>query len=91
LATEGARALIRMAFKDPDETRVVARTLLQNAASRRVMEKCAMVPLMRFRYPENLLSGFSAEEREAIAYFITRETAVAGKNVDPLLSQTDPP
>jgi RimJ/RimL family protein N-acetyltransferase len=42
LATEGSRALIRMAFTDLGVERVFALTMAVNSASRRVMEKCGL-------------------------------------------------
>jgi RimJ/RimL family protein N-acetyltransferase len=42
LATEGSRALVDLAFMKAGASRVVAETMLVNAASRRVMEKVGM-------------------------------------------------
>lgn len=42
IATEAASALIRFAFETIGVHRVEAKFMLQNAASRRVMEKCGM-------------------------------------------------
>jgi RimJ/RimL family protein N-acetyltransferase len=41
-ATEGARALVNRAFRELDAPRVIAYTMAQNAASRRVLEKAGL-------------------------------------------------
>jgi RimJ/RimL family protein N-acetyltransferase len=49
-ATEGSRALVRMAFTEPGVARVFAETMAVNTASRRVMEKAGL-RLVRTFYP----------------------------------------
>ena len=54
-ATEGARALIRLAFAELGARRVVATTYEHNLASRRVMEKAGMTLSRRFHItPEDI-------------------------------------
>ena len=48
-ATEGARALIRLAFSEQGVLRVVATTYQDNLASRRVMEKLGLTLVRHFR------------------------------------------
>lgn len=47
LATEGSRALLELAKGEP---RVIARTMIENRRSRRVMEKLGMKPVRTFPY-----------------------------------------
>ena len=49
LATEGALALLAKAFEEFGATRVMAQTYEENAASRRVLEKCGMQFVRSFR------------------------------------------
>jgi RimJ/RimL family protein N-acetyltransferase len=67
-ATEGSRALIDKAFTVWDIDRVIAHTLVGNAASQRVMEKCGLRFERRFTYPESLLPGWTLAERQAVRY-----------------------
>jgi len=53
-ATEGAGALLRKGFTELGVTRVVARTLVENAASRRVMEKIGLAEVDRYLYDNRL-------------------------------------
>jgi RimJ/RimL family protein N-acetyltransferase len=58
LATEGARALIGLAFEQLRIDRVVATTMADNAASWRVMEKCGLRRVRTFYYPDaHLMPG----------------------------------
>jgi RimJ/RimL family protein N-acetyltransferase len=57
LATEGTVALIRLGFETYGLERVVARTLRENAASRRVLEKAGMTYLPEADYFEDLHPG----------------------------------
>lgn len=52
LATEGARALIALAFERLHLDRVVATTMADNAASWRVLEKCGLRRVKTFYYPD---------------------------------------
>ncbi len=57
-ATEGVRALVRIAFNCLGVQRVVATTYEKNLASRRVMEKAGMTLVRRFRVtPADLLQA----------------------------------
>ncbi|MPZ98616.1 MAG: GNAT family N-acetyltransferase [Dehalococcoidia bacterium] len=49
LATEGARALLRKGFEQPEVARVFGTTYEENFGSRRVMEKVGMTLVRRFR------------------------------------------
>jgi RimJ/RimL family protein N-acetyltransferase len=51
LATEGARALIRLAFEQLHLDRVVATMMADNTGSWRVMEKCGLRRVSTFHYP----------------------------------------
>jgi len=58
LATEGARALIRLAFEQLHLDRVVATMMADNTGSRRVMEKCGLRRVGTFYYPDaHLMPG----------------------------------
>ncbi|HZT97218.1 MAG TPA: GNAT family N-acetyltransferase [Chloroflexota bacterium] len=80
-ATEGARALIRLAFDVIGADAVFATTYEHNAASRRVMDKAGMRLLRRFRMtPEQLKNdgahhavGDQVWDGEDVEYVITRE------------------
>jgi RimJ/RimL family protein N-acetyltransferase len=71
LASEGAIALVAMAFADNDFRRIVATTMAVNSASRRVMEKTGLTHV-RTVYPHwrNPLPGSELGEVE---YEITRQ------------------
>ena len=71
-ATEGSRALIEEAFQHWEIERIVARTLVGNAASRRVMEKCGLRFEEFFTYPLELIPGWTEEERAAVKYGLRR-------------------
>ena len=51
LATEGARALVKLGLDDPDVTCVVACAMIANAASCRVLEKAGLRPVREFPLP----------------------------------------
>jgi RimJ/RimL family protein N-acetyltransferase len=70
LATEGARALIGLAFERLRADRVVATMMADNTGSWRVMEKCGLRRVRTFRHPDaHLMPG--AEHGDYI-YEITR-------------------
>jgi RimJ/RimL family protein N-acetyltransferase len=70
LATEGARALIRLAFEQLDLDRVVATMMADNTGSWRVMEKCGLRRVGTFYYPDaHLMPG--AEHGDYV-YELTR-------------------
>ncbi|MGH3208688.1 MAG: GNAT family N-acetyltransferase [Trebonia sp.] len=69
-ATEGSRALVRMAFAGLGVERVFARPMTVNAASRRVLEKCGLT-LVRTTPYEGGFASEGAEHGEA-EYALTR-------------------
>jgi RimJ/RimL family protein N-acetyltransferase len=71
LATEGARALVDLAFIRLDASRVWAQTMTVNTASRRVMERCGL------RYVRTFFSGewpepIAGSEAGEVEYGLTR-------------------
>ncbi|MGV3615737.1 MAG: GNAT family N-acetyltransferase [Fimbriimonas sp.] len=62
LAPEGSRQLVEMAFAE-GEPRVIARTLVDNLPSRRVMEKIGMVPVRQYLYEDTVPAIEYALER----------------------------
>jgi len=77
-ATEGSRALIAKGFTDLGVQRVIASTYQDNAASRRVMEKCGMRLVRSHRpTPAELLELYGITQPELfegddVEYAITR-------------------
>jgi RimJ/RimL family protein N-acetyltransferase len=70
LATEGARALIRLAFEQLRLDRVVATTMADNTGSWRVMEKGGLRRVSTFHYPDaHLMPG---GEHGDFVYELTR-------------------
>jgi RimJ/RimL family protein N-acetyltransferase len=70
LATEGARALIGLAFEQLHLDRVVATMMADNTSSWRVMEKCGLRRVSTFYYPDaHLMPG---AERGDFVYELTR-------------------
>jgi RimJ/RimL family protein N-acetyltransferase len=70
LATEGARALIGLAFEQLHLDRVVATMMADNTDSWRVMEKCGLRRVSTFYYPDaHLMPG---AERGDFVYELTR-------------------
>ena len=69
-ATEGSRALIRKGFTDLGVDRVFACPMTVNTASRRVLEKCGMVPVRTF-HPDrdDIIEG---SEHGEVEYALTR-------------------
>lgn len=70
-ATEGARALLHRAFTELGARRVIATTMVVNAASRRVMEKLGMSPVLTVHrtWPETI----EGSEHGDVEYALTRE------------------
>ena len=69
-ATEGARALVRLAFRELHLDRVVATMMASNTASWRVMEKCGLRRVRTFYYPgPHLMPG---SEHGDFVYELTR-------------------
>jgi RimJ/RimL family protein N-acetyltransferase len=71
-ATEGSRALLAHGFDTVRATKLSARALVGNRASRHVMEKCGFVLEREFVYSEQFIPGRTAAERAAVKYSITR-------------------
>jgi RimJ/RimL family protein N-acetyltransferase len=70
LATEGALALIGLAFEQLHLDRVVATTMADNTGSWRVMEKCGLRRVKTFYYPDaHLMPG---GEHGDFVYEVTR-------------------
>lgn len=69
-ATEGSRALIRKGFIDLGVRRVVAQTMVVNAASRRVMEKAGLTYVRTFhqKWPWRI----EGEEHGDVEYALTK-------------------
>jgi RimJ/RimL family protein N-acetyltransferase len=69
-ATEGSRALIRKGFVELGVRRVVAETMVVNAASRRVMEKAGLRYVRTFhqKWPERI----EGEEQGDVEYALTK-------------------
>jgi [ribosomal protein S5]-alanine N-acetyltransferase len=72
-ATEASTALLRKAFLELDIEKVTAHTLVGNAASRRVMEKVGLRYERSFIVAEQVLPGWSREERRAVRYALIRK------------------
>jgi RimJ/RimL family protein N-acetyltransferase len=70
LATEGARALVDLAFAELDASRVWAQTMTVNTASRRVMERCGLRFVRTFftDWPEPI----AGSEEGDVEYELTR-------------------
>jgi RimJ/RimL family protein N-acetyltransferase len=71
-ATEGSKALLHKSFNEWGCQKVCARTLADNLASRRVMEKAGLCFECDFHYDANMLHGWVEQERRAVKYSITR-------------------
>ena len=59
--------------------KISARTLVGNAGSRSVMEKCGLRFETGFTYTPDVLAGRSPEECAAVKYSITRSQWLAGR------------
>jgi RimJ/RimL family protein N-acetyltransferase len=70
LATEGARALVHLAFAELHASRVWAQTMTVNLASRRVMERCGLRFVRTFftEWPEPV----AGSEEGDVEYELTR-------------------
>lgn len=73
LATEGSKALLSKSFNEWGYEKVCARTLADNAASRRVMEKAGLCFECNFHYDADMLHGWVEQENRAVKYSITRD------------------
>jgi RimJ/RimL family protein N-acetyltransferase len=72
LASEGAAALIEHGFTRVGTEKISARTLVGNARSRAVMEKCGLSYEAAFTYAADELAGRTPAECAAVKYSITR-------------------
>lgn len=72
LATEGSQVLIDHTFHHWGQSRIAARTLVHNLASRRVMEKCGMRFEREFTYPAEWLPGWTEDQRKAVRYVLDK-------------------
>jgi RimJ/RimL family protein N-acetyltransferase len=72
LATEGSRELVHRAFTLWLHEKVSARTLLENLASQRVMQKAGLQFERPFVYPEQMIPEWNEAERQGIKYSLTR-------------------
>lgn len=72
LATEGSRALVQRAFTQWPYEKVSARTLLDNLASQRVMQKAGLRFECRFVYPAEIIPEWTEAERAALKYSLMR-------------------
>jgi len=81
-ATEGATALIRVAFSTAGLERVHATTYEDNLASRRVMEKLGMILVRRFRMTP-------AELNKSGTYLATLGEMFGGEDVEYALQRSD--
>ena len=72
LATEGSRALVARSFADWGYPKICARTLAIHVASRRVMEKAGFQFEADFLWSEDVLPGWTPEERKGVKYAVIR-------------------
>ena len=81
-ATEGSRALISMGFTDLGVQRVFAHTMMVNAASRRVMEKCGLTLVHTTAYQGPDADVIPGAEHGEVEYALTKtewqDSAAAG-------------
>ena len=68
LATEVSRILISRSFRDWGYRKISARTLINNLASRRVMEKSGLLFEREFVWDTKVLPGWTEEERRGVKY-----------------------
>ena len=78
LASAGGRALLDHGFERVGPDRALARALVRNPASQRVMEICGLRRAGSFLWPEEVIAGRSAEERAGVKYAITRAEWLGG-------------
>ncbi len=76
LATEGARALVRLAFEDLGAERVYAETMTVNAGSRRVLEKAGLRHVRTF--DPGYAEVIPGSEHGDVEYAVTAEQYRAG-------------
>ena len=73
VATAASRLLVRRAFDELGFDVVSARTMPENLASRRVMEKVGLRESWRFVFPARVLPGLIVPEVEGVLYTLRRE------------------
>jgi len=71
-ATEGSAALINMCFTDLVVQRVFARTMMANAASRRVLEKCGLTLVHTVPYRGPHADVIDGADRGEVEYALTK-------------------
>jgi RimJ/RimL family protein N-acetyltransferase len=80
LATEGSRALVERGFMEWNYSKISARTLTNNAASRRVMEKAGLRFECDFFWSAATMPEWTEAERQGVKYGLAREEFLrAGK------------
>ena len=72
LATEGSLAVLAHGFDCAGAETISARTLVDNAASQRVMQKCGLRFAGRFVYAADVIPGRTEAERAAVKYSLQR-------------------
>jgi RimJ/RimL family protein N-acetyltransferase len=72
LATEGSLAVLAHGFGRAGAETISARTLADNAASQRVMQKCGLRFAGRFVYAADVIPGRTETERAAVKYSLKR-------------------
>ena len=77
LATEGARALVRLAFDELGAHRVFAETMAVNTGSRRVLEKAGLRHVRTF--PADFRDPIPGSEHGEVEYARTIEEETAGR------------
>lgn len=78
-ATELGRALVDYGFERVGAGVISARALRDNAASRRVMEKCGLRFGYDFTWPQEVLPGRGEQDRAGVKYSLTRQQWLAGR------------
>jgi RimJ/RimL family protein N-acetyltransferase len=78
LATEGAQALIEVAFSRLGAERVVAETMAVNVASRRVMENSGMTLIREFH--QDWPYRIEGDELGDVEYAVTRDSWLAAQS-----------
>ena len=79
LATEVSATLVERAFHTLSFETVSARTVPENQASRRVMEKLGMREAGRFVFPARALPGLVLPEAEGVLYTLSRADWLRGR------------
>jgi RimJ/RimL family protein N-acetyltransferase len=72
-ATSGSKALLEMGFGKWKALKICARTLAENAASQRVMEKAGLHFEKKFVYSLETIPDWPEKDRRAVKYSLTRD------------------